>query len=329
MKNLIKELERYLQDNLDVPIKTVPWDGVKHLPFFLRDEYQFHTFALMDVLCLLMAARNREAQTPAVIRKHFEQVRKHWDGELVYLHPAVTAYNRKRLIQQKVPFIVPGNQMYLPMLGIDLREHFKKGRAGGPMLSPSTQTVVMYALHNSIEGEFTPSSLARDLGYTVMTLTRAVNELEAAGLAEVSVQGRERILRFSDSKRVLWEKAKAVLRTPVKKRLYLKHGPMSLPGYTAGLSALAHYTLLAPPANPVMAMSAVDFRELGKRNDIAEMNAPGEPDGVEVEIWRYPPALFATEKGVVDRFSLYLSLQKSEDERVESALAEMMETVRW
>jgi len=53
-----------------------------------------------------------------------------------------------------------------------------------------------------------------------------------------------------------------------------------------------------------------------------------EPDACQLEIWSYSPAIFA-EKGVADRFSLYLSLKKNDDERVELALEEMMEQVRW
>lgn len=330
MQNLTKSLKSYLQDTLDVSVDPVQWEGAKRLPFFLRDLYRFYTFNLMNVRCLIMAVRGKEEQTPAVIRKHFDQIGNYWEGGQVYLAPQVTAYNRKRLIQQKVPFIVPGNQMYLPMLGIDLREHFRKSHSGGSLLSPSTQTVVLYALnHAPIAGELTPSCLANHLGYTVMTLTRAFNELEAAGLAEIRIQGRERKLRFNAPRRDLWEKAKAVLRTPVRKRVYLKHGLMSLPGCMAGLSALAQYTLLAPPANPVIAMGASDFRELKKRNDIAELNGPGEPGVAETEIWSYTPGLFSNEQGLVDPFSLYLSLREIEDERVESALTEMIEAIRW
>jgi hypothetical protein len=36
------------------------------------------------------------------------------------------------LIEQKVSFIVPGNQLYLPDLGLDLREYFRQ-RAVDPL----------------------------------------------------------------------------------------------------------------------------------------------------------------------------------------------------
>lgn len=39
---------------------------------------------------------------------------------VVYVTTTLASYERKRLVQQKVPFIVPGNQLYLPELAIDL-----------------------------------------------------------------------------------------------------------------------------------------------------------------------------------------------------------------
>ena len=45
---------------------------------------------------------------------------------MVYVTGALASYERKRLIEQKVPFMVPGNQLYLPDLGIDLREYFRQ-----------------------------------------------------------------------------------------------------------------------------------------------------------------------------------------------------------
>ncbi|MFZ1985536.1 MAG: hypothetical protein WAU91_14055 [Desulfatitalea sp.] len=328
MENLIDDFERYLKEALDVAVKPVPWEPADSLPFFLRDLYRFYTFPLSDVHCLLMAAREQQEQTPAIVRKHLEQVRKHCDAEVIYLHPLVSAYNRKRLIEHKVPFVVPGNQMYLPMLGFDLREHFRKSRSSGSVLSPATQTLVLHGLFNENEKTFTPSSVAAGLGYTAMTLTRAFNELESVGLAEVFLQGRERMLRFKWTKRELWENAKAFMRSPVRKRTYIKPPQQAWPGLTAGLTALAHYTLLAPPANPVYAMGAADFKSLKQRRGFTEIDGPKEPEICEIEIWSYPPDLFSKGK-VVDRFSLYLSLRKSEDERVEAALEEMMEAIAW
>jgi DNA-binding MarR family transcriptional regulator len=248
-------------------------------------------------------------------------------GELIYVRGQVTAYNRKRLIEQKVPFIVPGNQMYLPMLAIDLREHFRRIRKELPTFSPSTQVVVLYALLRDAGKVLIPSELAPLLGYSAMTMTRAFDELEAANLAEITVRGRERCLRFSGDRKEIWEKAQSFLRSPVSKRLFIRCTDDAVGGVPAGLSALAHYTMLAAPAYATNALSREDWKTLRKRHKTIEVPAQ-DPDASEIEVWWYPPALFA-ERGFVDPLSLYLSLNADHDERTEAAREEMMEKFQW
>lgn len=328
MKNLAETFKNYLGETLGIFINPGKWEGVDRLPFFLRDFYTFFEVSLPGTPCLLMVARDEAEQTPAAIRKHMAQVQERWGHEVIYVAPAVSAYNRKRLIEQKVPFVVPGNQMYLPPLGIDLREHFRKIRLATPRFSPSTQAVVLHALLCGAEQSCTPSGMANRLGYTVMTLTRAFDEVESAGLGEVVKEGRERVLRFGEAGKALWEKARQLMRSPVKRRAYLRPLRNELPGPAAGLTALARYTLLTPPSHPVCALSSEDWKALKQRNEIVELALPAEPEACEVEIWSYAPRLFA-EGGIVDRFSLFLSLQDDADERVQSALEKMMEGIAW
>lgn len=328
MDELLQNFKRHLRETLGITVDPKKWEDAGRLPFFLRDLYVFYQVSVMDTPYLLMVARNGEEQTPANIRKQMLQVREKWDGEVIYLCPAVSAYNRKRLIEQRVPFVIPGNQMYLPMLGIDLREHFRQIRAVAPSkFSPSTQAVVLYALINGPGRNYTPSRLAKELEYSVMTLTRAFDELESLGLAEVVTEGREKILRLSDGKKVLWERAREFMRSPVKKRMFIRPPGPAWEGLLAGLTALAHFTLLAPPSNPVYAVGVNDWKWMNLQSTIVELPVP-EPQSFELEIWNYSP-LHLKENDVVDRFSLYLSLQDNTDERVQSALEKMMEEVLW
>jgi len=160
-----------------------------------------------------------------------------------------------------------------------------------------------------------------------MTMTRALDELEGAGLGQIVMEGRERVLRFDQDKKSLWGNALETLRSPVRKRLWVEHSINKPLGMKAGLSALAHYSDLAEPQNPVLALAGAEWKRI-KTNKNLKVLEILEPDACELEIWSYPPDLFARE-GVVDRFSLYLSTQTNDDERVESALAKMMEQVAW
>ena len=67
---------------------------------------------------------------------------------VVYVTRTFAPYECKRLIEQKVPFLVPGNQRYLPDLGIDLREHFRKPTvAAHTALSPATRFIDVVEAH--------------------------------------------------------------------------------------------------------------------------------------------------------------------------------------
>ena len=142
--------------------------------------------------------------------------------------------------------------MYLPHLGIDLREHFrrlhgKKDKA----FSPASQAVVLYALVRQTGENLTSSHLVEKLGYTLMTINRVFAELKTAQIGEFFQEGRERCWTFSD-KRTLWKQAAPFLRSPVKKRLWLKGHQLKI---IAGLTALSHLSLLAPTPLPVFAAS--------------------------------------------------------------------------
>lgn len=216
--------------------------------------------------------------------------------------------------------------MYLPELGIDLREHFKKPpEKRKQFLSRAAQVAIIYVLVKEMSEKLTPSVLAKQLGYSIMTVNRAFEELRAANIGKVRKQGRE--LVWTITKRDLWEQAKERMHTPVKKRIWLREGVLSKKNnILAGLSALSHYSMLNPPQLSIYALSSIEFKNL-KLSKKESLSFP-EDGAVELEIWTYAPGLFQQE-GYVDSFSLYLSLRESTEERVETALEEMMEKIKW
>ncbi len=328
MRVELQKLERYLQETLGIKVAYRPWRGGERLPHLLKEHYTYAEITVLGTRCLLMVDAHPDARSPAILRKHLDLLRqKSGDAAVVYVRRQVTAYNRKRLIEQKVPFIVPGNQLYLPMLGLDLREHFKGLHSERRTLSPATQALVIHALLRDPGDILTPTMLAKRLKYSPMTLTRAFDELEALKLGEISVNGRERRLRFSEKKRDLWTKAEPLMRSPVTTRHFIQRFKPVAISLRAGLSALAEYSMLAPPAHAVLAVSRPDWKSLRQRHKTV-MAPDRDADAVELEVWSYRPALFSDEDRV-DPLSLYLSLRGTNDERVESALDEMMRKLPW
>ncbi|GAB6909392.1 hypothetical protein JCM12296A_52360 [Desulfosarcina cetonica] len=327
MDQLATNFERYLKETLDIDARPKQWLGTGALPIFLRNVYAFLEVCILETPCLIMATKDNTDQTPATIQKHVVQVHKKWQGEVIYVQQKVTAYNRKRLIQHKIPFVVPLNQMYLPFLGIDLREHFKNIRKVEQNFSPSTQVVVLYYLSKNGQLRLTPKTLANALGYSIMTMTRVLDELDGAGLGTITMEGRERVLYFDQDKKQVWNSALERLRSPVKKRVWVKAFSKYTIEVMAGFSALAHYSNLAEPVNPVLALDGKQWKTVKTKGGLMILDV-AEPNASEVEIWSYSPELFE-ENGIVDRFSLFLSLRDENDERVQSALEGMMEQIEW
>lgn len=322
MGKKVKDLEAYLSDVLALQVTIRSWKKDKELPFFLKNSYEFYELSLFEHSCLLMQLKEDVEVTPATAKKHWEHVQKKWKGLCIYTQPTITAYNRKRLIEHRVPFIIPGNQMYLPDLGIDLHEYFRKSNSQSiESFSPATQTVIIYALlHGSKEG-LTPSELTQKLDYTLMTMSRAFDELQGANLGEVIRQGKERRWYFKEGTYALWQQAKPFLRSPVKKRTWLIHKQKLI---VAGLSALSHFSDLNEPLLPVFSVGPAQWKALIKSG--VEVIPSSEGAVIELEIWHYNPNLFAKD-GLIDPFSLYLSLKESKDERIEAALEEVMEKI--
>ena len=327
MKNLVNRFKEYLSDTLGVTVTLSKPTNVGSLPFFLKDSYDVFQVRLLNEDFIVLVSRNDSELTPATIHKHIDIVNQQLRMKAVFIHSNISSFNRKRLIEYKTPFVIPGNQMYLPDLGLDLREYFIKKRSKTAFLGPSTQAVILYALTKKITEPVTPTQLAEELGYSRMTMTRSLDEIESAKLAEVSIVGRKRLIHFDKNRRDLWGKALPHLKTPVKENIWLKTLIDELSVCEAGLTALACYSMLTPPPKQVYAASAKDWKDIKRKYPHDIISYPDEP-GCELEVWSYSPGLFANGK-TVDPFSLYLSLKDIKDERVESAIEKMMEGIEW
>jgi hypothetical protein len=268
-------------------------------------------------------------QSLSEVRTCLDKVKALAGQPAVYITDALASYDRRRLIEHKVPFIVPGNQLYLPDLGLDLREYFRRRAPATEVLSPSAQAMLITALlRKPWQSDWQPSKDAVALGYTPMTVSRVVKELTAAGLATAYTIGRSRWLRMELPPEQAWERAKPALRTPVRRVVWVAADGVVAhrPGRIAGLSALARYSMLTEPKWPVYAMTAADWKAAMDAG-VQELSEP-ETGAQEWQLWTYSPALMP-DATTVDPLSLTLSLQENADDRVQLALDELKGQLTW
>ena len=323
-------VQAYLHETLGIAPKVRAWPGAGKLPYFLQDAFEVRELKLLDRLILLAIDRQPDKHGLATVRSQVDKLRQLAGMPVVYVTGALASYERKRLIEQNVPFMVPGNQLYLPDLGIDLREYFRqRPAAADTALSPATQAMlIVVLLRKPWRAEWQPAEVVTDLGYTAMTLSRAVKEITAAGIATMRTEGRARWLHMERTAAETWERAKPLLRSPIRRRFWAQPILNWKPPHVrlAGLSALARYSMLAEPQWPLYAIGPSQWKTATQAG--IETLPEQMPGACEWELWHYNPALVPNSE-TVDPLSLTLSLQGNTDERVQLALDELKERFPW
>ncbi len=325
------DLSAYLRDVLHTEPALEPWARGDGLPACLTARYAIFDMCLLGTRCLVMCDRTHGEATPAEIAKHAGALEAQTGTPCIYVDEAITPFNRQRLIAKGVQFIVPHNQMYLPRLGLDLRERFKPRKARKTdVLGATAQATLIHCLLHGHGEPINPSMLAARMGYTAMTATRVIREFTAAELGREHAEGRKRWFVFGAEKPVIWERARPLLRSPVKRRFHaLRTQEIGGVGLRAGLSALAQVTMLTEPGTETRAITTAEAHRFGALAAAQKIVDSG-PDILRFEVWNYDPHPLATGKnGRVDPLSLYLSLQDDHDERVEASLAQMMSALAW
>lgn len=199
-----------------------------------------------------------------------------------------------------------------------LREQFRRRRAlERYTVSPSAQALLIQAvLRWDGEDRSWPRVPSIEMGYSVKTVSRAINELKKTGLIKACAVGRTRVFKRKLSARETWECARPMLSNPVKDT-----GWSSLPSGTqmprAGWSALAHEPGVVDPAYPVYAATLLRWKAM-RDNGFLDAQS-GDHELCAVQIWSYRPTL-NSDDDVVDPLSLALSLQDDPNPRVQQAL---------
>lgn len=330
-EKLRRKAEAYARDAFDLELALEPVRS-STLPFYIVDRYSLWRGELFGRHGVFMAPRPADqSEGWAELSRHREIVRRQLEADqVVLLFDSLPTRRRKKLLAERIAFMTPGAQLYVPEMLLELRE----GRPAKPphlqppeRFSPTTQLVAIAALlRRTVEGA-NATTLARHLGVAPMSIGRAFDELQAAGVAKADRIGRERTLHLKAEGLDLWRQIEQRLQSPVRKvrRVAILY-PDHFPGLIAGESALAHYTALASPRVQTLAVAAADWNRLA-REHLSEVD-PGYDDGDDVQTWSYDPRILA-ERQIVDRLSLYLSVRDHPDERVAQAAGQLLEQMPW
>ena len=316
------DLKKYLKEALGIEAEIFPLkpEKFKALPVYLTSEYDIQRFVLYRKDFLLVFVKGNF--TTDRLRKHLDTIRAEFNTNTIAVISQLEAYKRLRLIEKKIPFIIPGKQMYLPDLLIDLKEFGTKPKEQPQALPPATQLLLLYHLQVESLESINLKGIAEKLLYDAMTITRAAYYLHNIGLC--TLQGtKEKLLHFESANAELWEKAEPMMNNPVKKTVYYSGWVTGDNMYKSNINALAHYTDLNDDVIEYYAVRPGYIRQMSGVNP--KKTGPLEGN-ICIEEWKYNPWLLTKSK-FVDPLSLYLCFRNKPDERIEMALEQIIKKI--
>ena len=336
MRKAINYINETLGTNaLENPILN---EFLGNLPMYISQAYKVYDAILFDKNIALVEQINEDNFSVLQTEKHLQLIRNAVGKTVVLVLENLQSYNRKRLIEKGINFIVPDKQLFLPELLINLSENYTqaKTKQKNKNLMPSSQFLLLYhIIHGNTNWNIEEHSfkeIAKKLEYTPMAVSYAVEDLMQNELIEVSGE-KEKYIKFKFERKELWRRAEEqnLLTSPVLKTVYVDDLTGNVSMLRTNASALPEYTSLNPSKQHYYAIEKSAFYFLQKNNGL--INANNREGKYAIEVWKYNPRTLADEmpnhQSVVDPLSLYLSLKDNHDERVEMALEQIIEKQVW
>lgn len=291
--------------------------------FGLAESYSAEVMEIGGRKCVVLIAL--QPPTPSRAAKDIALVERRMKTPVFVATPRMTSSARDQYVRLAAPFVVPGNQVYLPFLGIDLRETFRPPvnvRRGG--VSPVAQVVLFTCAYGGF-AQITPSGLANKTGYSVMSLVRACDELAAHGVGRVEKRGREKVLSFKHSPRETIEAARELLSKPYRGVYGVRFSKPKPRLLKAGEIALAAWTGVESQDLPTFAIPSPGWQEFFQANGIERSTDLEDADAI-IETWRYDPAILAR-RGRVDPLSLYAQYWADPNPRLAQAAEALLQEI--
>ena len=235
-----------------------------------------------------------------------------------------TFYIKEKLLEEGIPFVPKGKQVYLPFIGYLLSNANERELTPVYLISFLTQKMLLVAIYERWN-EVKVSDAAKRLEVSTKSASRCFDELEYLNIAVLGMKGKSRVIDIPDEREQLWQQIKNVLRNPVIRRFILREDIKF--EKKAGLSALCEYSLLSDNVYPTYAVTKKELKDSGVKAEkqVSELEEIG---CVVLELGYFIDFLG---KGFQDPLSVVLSLtgEEQEEERVDISINEMLEEYVW
>ncbi len=295
-----------------------------NLPIYLNNAYRFYKISIHNKQYVFVLPKND-------INLKSYKVQKYKLERLLSLPIVLCANNlifqqRENLINNNIEFVEPEKQIFMPSIGtiLDNRRTNTNNKVV-EKFTPQIQLCALFFLYQK-KKEYTASEISEITGLNVMAVSRGVSALAELDLLIVRKNARTNYYTIKTDKVKFISTIKDFLIEPIQKVVFAKEENVINIGIKAGYTALEQLSSIVDDSVKTYAISKNAYKCI---EDICKQSLDefaSSDKVVKVEVWKYDPTIFMTDE-CVDKFSLYLSFKKDNDERTIEALNELMEEI--
>ena len=292
------------------------------LPLVFRGRYFFYKVETNGSPWIAIQPKSEVGLV--MLRKDHARIEKASGLNCAIFLEKTTFYIKEKLMEEGIPFVIEGKQMYLPFIGYLLSNKNEREIAPVHLISYLTQRIIFVSIYEKWEN-ITVSEAAVRLGVTKMSVSRCFDEMEYLNVNILGMKGKSRVITAPTDIKKLWDDMQTVWRNPVIARYELKDD-IGLEK-KAGISALCEYSLLSDNKYPTYAITKKEITGFGIKK--MKQAHPAEEIGcVVLELGYF---IDFENQALQDPLSVALSLTEAEkqDERVNISTNEMLEKYVW
>lgn len=317
--NMKEFLEEALHQNL---IMTENKELYKKFPLVYRGRYDLFTVETNGVLWI--AIHPKDDVGLVLLRRDRANVEKMTGLNCAIFLDRTTFYIKEKLMEEGIPFVIDGKQVFLPFIGYLLSKANERELAPVHLISFLTQKMLLIAIYERWN-EMKVSDAAKRLEVSTKSASRCFDELEYLDIGVLGMKGKSRVINVPDDRKELWKQIESILRNPVIRRFVLREDIQL--EKKAGISALCEYSLLSDNDYPTYAITKKELKASGVKEE-KQANELEEIGCIVLEVGYFIDFLG---KGLQDPLSVALSRtrEEQEEERVDISIQEMLEEYVW
>lgn len=312
--------------NSEIVIESTNFDDK---PLYFRKKYLCQFFTIDDVQYVLIEHNEKTQLIIESLKNELIQIKKLTKRLPVFVFKGLRLVQRNTLIQNKIPFIVPNKQIFIPKVMMNLSESEAPRLNDSEKFVKSTQVAFAYLLLHPID-EINGHKLASLLGFSPNTASRVLNELADKGILYREGSNTRKKYLMPD-KRTYWDNGKKHLFNPITNTLLLAKNKVN---FESGLLYRSYETAVYALSEDFDedSLRTLSYACAGNKLDLATndshpiLSTMSFKDLANIQCLAYDPGLLS-DTDTVDIVTLYAQFIDSTDERIRIALDELVEEV--